>query len=124
MSDDARWLRLLSSGGVGLTVEADRFPRCGIFRSCFPNIADRSLIDPRLSRESAIGFLLKGTLGEVQAKDGDSVACQLAVSNIRTSTRLLLHSFGPQAARSTLSETAAALEEDVKFANAKSEWLQ
>jgi hypothetical protein len=42
----------------------------------------------------------------------------------RISPHFLLHSFGPQAARRTLSETAAALEEDIKFANANSEWLQ
>jgi hypothetical protein len=64
------------------------------------------------------------TLDEVQAKDGDSVACQLAVSNIRASTHFLLHSIGPQAARRAIAETATALEEHIKFANANSEWLQ
>jgi hypothetical protein len=48
---------------------------------------------------------------------------QLAVSNIRASTHFLLHSIGPQAARRALAETAAALEEGIKFANSNSEWL-
>jgi hypothetical protein len=44
------------------------------------------------------------------------------VGNIRASTHFLLHSIGPQTARRTLSETAAALE-DIKFANANSGFL-
>jgi hypothetical protein len=60
------------------------------------------------------------TLGEVQGRDGDSAAYQLAVNNIRASTHFLLHSIGPQAARKAIAETASALEEDIKFANANS----
>jgi hypothetical protein len=64
------------------------------------------------------------TLSEVQAADGDSVACRIAVGNIRASTRFLLDAMGPQAARRAIATTAAALEEDIKVANANSEWLQ
>jgi hypothetical protein len=64
------------------------------------------------------------TLGEVQGRDGDQAACQLAAGNIRASTYFLLHSIGPQAARRALAETASALEEDIKFANANSAHMQ
>jgi hypothetical protein len=64
------------------------------------------------------------TLGEVQARDGDSVARDIAVGNVRASTRFLLDAMGPQAARRALLATAAALEEHIKLANSNSEWLQ
>ena len=64
------------------------------------------------------------TLGEVQGRDGDRAAYQLSAGNIRASTHFLLHSIGPQAARRALAETAAALEEDIKFENANSAHMQ
>jgi len=63
------------------------------------------------------------TLGDVRQQDGPSVAYQIAVSNIFASTHFLLNSIGPQAARMALAKTADALEEDIKFANANSEFL-
>jgi hypothetical protein len=56
-------------------------------------------------------------------RGGPGVACQLAVGNIHASTHFLLHSIGLQAARRMLSETAAAPEEDIVFANANSGFL-
>jgi hypothetical protein len=64
------------------------------------------------------------TLGEVQGRDGDRAAYQLALGNIRASAHFLLHSVGPQAARRALAETAAALEEDIKSSNANSAHMQ
>jgi hypothetical protein len=64
------------------------------------------------------------TLGEVQGRDGDRAAYQLAVGNIRASAHFLLHSIGPQAARRALAETGSALEEDIKLANANSAHMQ
>jgi hypothetical protein len=60
------------------------------------------------------------TLGEVQGRDGDRAAYQLAVGNIRASAHFLLRSIGPQAARRALAESGSALEEDIKLANANS----
>jgi hypothetical protein len=63
-------------------------------------------------------------LGEVQGRDGDSAAYQIAAGNVRASTHFLLHPIGPQAARKAIAETAAALEADIKFANANSAHMQ
>jgi hypothetical protein len=74
-------------------------------------------------RDVTLAGAVIATLSEVGAADGPSVACQLAVSNIRASTHFLRNSIGPQAARRALAATAAALEEDIKFANANSGFL-
>jgi hypothetical protein len=64
------------------------------------------------------------TLGEVQGRDGDRAAYQLAAGNIRASAHFLLHSIGPQAARRALAETSSAPEEDLKSENANSAHMQ
>lgn len=64
------------------------------------------------------------TLGEVQGRDGDRAAYQLAAGNIRASAHFLLHSIGPQAARGAITEISSALEEDIKFENANSAHMQ
>jgi hypothetical protein len=76
------------------------------------------------AQQQTLASAVIATLVEVRAADGDNVACQIAVGNIRASTRFLLDAMGPQAARRALIATAAALEEDIKVANANSEWMQ
>ena len=84
----------------------------------------------RLGAQSSLGPLIAGhhgrRLSEVGRDTiiGDRAAYQLAVGNIRASAHFLLHSIGPQAARRALAETTAALEEDIKFANANSQHMQ
>jgi hypothetical protein len=89
MSGEARWLRLLSLGGAGLAVEADRFPRCVFPRSCVPRLTHGPIAHPHLSRDGAIGALPRAASSQEDA--------------LRNGRRL---------------------EEDIKFANANSEWLQ
>jgi hypothetical protein len=48
-----------------------------------------------MSAQQTLASTVIETLREVGASDGPSVACQLAVSNIRASTHFLLHSIGP-----------------------------
>jgi hypothetical protein len=76
------------------------------------------------AQQQTLASTVIATLGEVQARDGDSAARDIAVKNIAASTRFLLRAMGPQAARGALLATAAALEEHIKLANANSEWLQ
>jgi hypothetical protein len=71
--------------------------------------------------------------GGMQAADGDSVACQTAVGNIRASTRFPLDAIGPQAASrvsprvnrtvTAIAATAAASRRTSRVANANSEFL-
>lgn len=76
------------------------------------------------AQQQTLASTVIATLAEVQAADGDNVACDIAMRNIAASTRFLLNAIGPQAARRAIAATAAALEEDIRTSNANSEWLQ